>query len=100
MSGYFQPEDEPWRRCRCVFRFRDTDPRYSPGPYEGWPDDFIDRCPHQATQEDGLCDHCRQPDRECRTCGENWSQCCRAAGQSRHFVAQDEPCWDRTKAPF
>lgn len=92
-------DPQPWRRCRCVFRYRGTG-RDDPGPYEGWPNDFIDRCPDLATQEDGLCDHCRQPVADCETCGDNWPQCCRQPSQSRHLVPIETPCWDRTAVPF
>lgn len=89
-------DKQPWLRCRCVYRYRDPGPD---GPTESWPNDFIDRCPHQATAEDGLCDHCRQPNGQCTHCGPNWPHCCRRTDQHRHLVDLTEPCWDRNATP-
>lgn len=54
----FDADPHPELRCRCVSR------RQLPKEWtedRQWPDNFIDRCERKATQEDGLCDICREP---------------------------------------
>ena len=46
----------PELRCRCVSRKQLPKDEF---PDHQWPDDYYDRCPARATQEDGLCDVCR-----------------------------------------
>lgn len=89
-------DPHPEFRCRCVYRGRT---RHTAAD-EGWPDDYYDRCPLPATQEDGLCDHCRQT--VCSDEHPTFPWPCCVHGEYRRLSAQDEPCLDHSvaSAPF
>ena len=91
-------DPRPWLRCQCVYRHvADMD-----DPHHGWPDDYYDRCGAQATQEDGLCDHCREPFAPGVGCGgeghtgRRVAWCCRARlGIVRRVEDPAGPCLDK-----
>lgn len=86
------PDPHPEFRCRCVHRAWSED-------HGSYARDFIDRCVHRPTQEDGKCDHCRQPLGACIECdGHYQTSCCCRADSNRHFVDLAEPCMDIARA--
>ena len=91
-------DPHPEFRCRCVNRtvwIPELAHLLSPA------DPYVDRCPARPTQEDGLCDHCRQETGTCPTCG-NDRGCCRHPSQRRVLVDLMTPCMDKTRetVPF
>lgn len=91
-------DPHPEFRCRCVHRktFPGSDHEFS---LYGGADPYYDRCPSRPTQEDGMCDHCRQT--ECATCGPDYP-CCLHPSQRRQLVDLMTPCMDLTReaVPF
>lgn len=88
-------DPHPEFRCRCVNRTRWLGRAEPANPY-------YDRCPSRPTQEDGLCDHCRQPEGTCIDC--DGVGCCRHPSQRRQLVDLLTPCMDkspdRSSVPF
>jgi hypothetical protein len=87
-------DPHPEFRCRCVNRIvwiPELAHLLSPA------DPYYDRCPERPTQEDGLCDHCRQPEGACTGC--DGRGCCRHPSQSRRLVDLATPCLDRSLNP-
>lgn len=84
-------DPHPEFRCRCC----------AWGAFGGWLDEFNHRCPARPTQEDGLCDHCRQPQGGCGACGDDRG-CCRHPKAQRLLVDLLTPCMDKTReaVPF
>lgn len=80
-------DPNPMFRCRCVGWMTD----------DGWQNSYMQRCPTRPTQEDGLCDHCRQvdsctdplcPDQD----GTKGWGCCRQSYATRALVDIATPC--------
>lgn len=92
-------EDNPMFRCRCVAWDANG----------GWREDYHQRCPARPTQEDGLCDHCRQTgpctDPECTDMdgAKGWG-CCLQPYAARAFTDLMTPCLaprtDPEEVPF
>ena len=83
-------DPHPEFRCRCVNRtvwIPELAHLLSPA------DPYVDRCPSRPSQEDGLCDHCRQPEGTCTEC--DGRGCCRHPSQNRRLVDLMTPCLDR-----
>jgi hypothetical protein len=82
-------DPHPEFRCRCVNRTRYPDGLNMLRAA----DPYVDRCPSRPTQEDGLCDHCRQPEGTCTDC--DGLGCCRHPSQNRQLVDLLTPCLDK-----
>jgi hypothetical protein len=83
-------EQEPQFRCACVHRDIYTPELAHLLPANPWEH----RCKARATQEDGLCDHCRQSE-GCPCCApavRSSGGGCRWHGSNRYLVPLDTPC--------
>ena len=81
-------DPQPIFRCRCCAWDANG----------GWLDSYNHRCPQRPTQEDGLCDHCRQTgpcsDPECVDMdGSRGWGCCLQSYAARAFVDLMTPCY-------